>query len=146
MQQDGSPACKALWCETQFTGTVAISICRLPAAYCFWSETHPVSDKLLQSSVHLAKLSYKIHLSTIADSSELENIRLQSFHKIIIVLKNNMSFERIHAFFAIKIQEEKKRCFQTQTPICNQIKLMVHFTVNCSSHLEYSICARFLLM
>lgn len=53
-----------------------------------------------------------------------KNIRLHSFHKIIVVLKSNR-FERIHIFFAIKIQEEKKRYFQTQIPICNQINLMV---------------------
>lgn len=72
MQQDRSPACKASWCEMQFTGTVAISFCKLPAAYCFCSESNPGSGKFLQSSVHLAKLSYNIHLGKITGSSELK--------------------------------------------------------------------------
>lgn len=74
VRRDRSPACKASWCETQLTGTVATSCCQLPAPHCCCSQTNPGSEKFLRSSVHLAKLSYKIHLRTITESSELKRI------------------------------------------------------------------------
>lgn len=97
VRRDRGPARKASWWEMQRTGTGAASFCKLPAAYGFCSQTNPGSEKFPQSSVHLAKPSYKIHLSTITDSWQLKRT-LGCSHFIKLLLFKKTTGLKEHTF------------------------------------------------
>lgn len=84
--QDSNPAGKALRCEMQLTAAAQNSILQTTCCYCFWNKagSREVSPKLSAFSKTFLK-NKKQNTHTETGPSEVENVRLQSFHEIIVL-------------------------------------------------------------